>query len=195
MMAFKGLRTYHTRHNTASRRTSASRASAVKLAAGSREKCHMEYIRRIVDQEIDKRIKAFNAINIIGPKGSGKTRTAQERCKTIIEFQDEERRDGYLAVAETAPRLFSPMISQFFLMNGRMPLNLGAIRKDVMIIPGSCRRVLFDRSGPAGKQIHHHTGTGRISELIMYPMTLWETGESNGAKSLCRSFLIHRRFL
>ena len=46
----------------------------------------MEYIRRIVDQEIDKRIKAFNAINIIGPKGSGKTRTAQERCKTIIEF-------------------------------------------------------------------------------------------------------------
>ena len=37
----------------------------------------MEYVRRIVDQEIDKRNKAFNAINIVGPKGSGKTRTAQ----------------------------------------------------------------------------------------------------------------------
>ena len=66
----------------------------------------MEYIRRIVDGEIDKRIKAFNAINIVGPKGCGKTRTARERCKTIIEFQDEERRDGYMAVAETSPKLF-----------------------------------------------------------------------------------------
>ena len=47
----------------------------------------------------------INAINIIGPKGCGKTRTAKERCKTIIEFQDEEKRDGYLAVAETSPKL------------------------------------------------------------------------------------------
>ena len=63
----------------------------------------MEYIRRIVDDEIDKRTKAFNAINIVGPKGCGKTRTAKERCKTVIEFQDEELRSGYLNIAETAP--------------------------------------------------------------------------------------------
>lgn len=36
------------------------------------------------------RSKAFNAIQIVGPKGCGKTRTAKERCKTIIEFEDEE---------------------------------------------------------------------------------------------------------
>lgn len=55
---------------------------------------------------LNKRKEAFNAINIIGPKGCGKTRTAKERCNTIIEFQDEEKRDGYLAVAETSPKLF-----------------------------------------------------------------------------------------
>ena len=44
----------------------------------------MEYIRRIVDGEIDKRIKAFNAISIVGPKGCEKTRTARERCRTKI---------------------------------------------------------------------------------------------------------------
>ena len=66
----------------------------------------MEYIRRIVDYELNIRKEAFNAINIIGPKGCGKTRTAKERCNTIIEFQDEEKRDGYLAVAETSPKLF-----------------------------------------------------------------------------------------
>lgn len=55
----------------------------------------MRYVKRIVDQEIDRKIKAFNAINITGPKGCGKTRTAKERCKTVIEFQDEEKRTGY----------------------------------------------------------------------------------------------------
>ena len=66
----------------------------------------MDYIKRIVDAELDIKTQAFGAINIVGPKGCGKTRTAKERCKTIIEFQDEEKRDGYLAVAETSPKLF-----------------------------------------------------------------------------------------
>ena len=65
----------------------------------------MKYIKRVVDLKIDRKIKAFGAINIVGPKGCGKTRTAQERCKTVIEFQDEENRDGYLAVVETSPNL------------------------------------------------------------------------------------------
>ena len=37
----------------------------------------MEYIRRIVDDVIDKRTEAFNAVSITGPKGCGKTRALQ----------------------------------------------------------------------------------------------------------------------
>lgn len=66
----------------------------------------MEYVKRIIDETINKKTLAINAINIVGPKGCGKTRTAKERCKTIIEFQDEEKREGYLNIAETAPSLF-----------------------------------------------------------------------------------------
>ena len=65
----------------------------------------MKYMRRIVDDVIDNRIDAFNAVSIVGPKGCGKTRTAKERCKTVFEFQDEERRSGYIAIAETSPNL------------------------------------------------------------------------------------------
>ena len=53
----------------------------------------------------------FNAINIIGPKGCGKTRTAKERCSTVIELKPilfDEWQD--------APKIW------------------GAIRKDSMII-------------------------------------------------------------
>ena len=66
----------------------------------------MEYIRRVIDNQINERNQAFNAINIVGPKGCGKTRTAKERCETVIEFQDEEKRAGYLAVANSSPTLF-----------------------------------------------------------------------------------------
>ena len=148
----------------------------------------MEYIRRIVDQEIDKRIRAFNAINIVGPKGCGKTRTAQERCKTIIEFQDEERRDGYMAVAETAPRLFFSNEKPILFDEWQdAPKIWGAVRKDCDDHPESVGEYYLTGS-TSRKTDTPHTGTGRISELTMYPMTLWETGESNGKVSLSALF-------
>ena len=85
----------------------------------------MEYISRIVDDVIDRKTEAFNAVSITGPKGCGKTRTARERCKTVIEFQDEDKREGYLAVAETAPKLFLKILSQYCLTSGRMPQRYG----------------------------------------------------------------------
>ena len=146
----------------------------------------MEYIKRIVDDEIDRRLEAFNAINITGPKGCGKTRTAKERCKTIIEFQDEEKREAYLAVAETSPKLF--------LKNER-PI-LFDEWQDAPKIWGTIRKACDDNSGEVGnyyltgstsrKIDTPHTGTGRITELTMYPMTLFETGESNGSISLSK---------
>ena len=144
----------------------------------------MEYVRRIVDSELDVREKAFNAVNIVGPKGCGKTRTAQERCKTVIEFQDEERRDGYMAVAETSPRLFFRNEKPILFDEWQdAPKVWGAIRKDCDDHPESVGEYYL--TGSSSRKIETpHTGTGRISELVMYPMTLWETGESNGSISM-----------
>lgn len=148
----------------------------------------MKYVHRIVDRLIDHRIKAFNAINIVGPKGCGKTRTAQERCKTVIEFQDEERRDGYLAVAETSPKLFFSNEKPILFDEWQdAPKVWGAIRKDCDDHPEAVGEYYLTGS-TSRKTDTHHTGTGRISELTMYPMTLWETGESNGKVSLSQLF-------
>lgn len=148
----------------------------------------MEYVRRIVDQEIDKKSKAFNAINITGPKGCGKTRTAKERCKTVIEFQDEEKRDGYLSVAETAPSLlFNNQKPILFDEWQDAPKIWGAIRKDCDDNPEGLGGYFL--TGSTSKKTETpHTGTGRITEITMYPMTLWETGESNGSVSLSKIF-------
>ena len=144
----------------------------------------MEYIRRIVDDELNKRQEAFNAINIIGPKGCGKTRTAKERCNTIIEFQDEEKRDGYLAVAETSPRLFLKNAKPILFDEWQdAPKIWGTIRKACDDNPENVGEYYL--TGSSSRKVETpHTGTGRITEIKMYPMTLWETGESNGQISL-----------
>ena len=144
----------------------------------------MDYIKRIIDEEIDRRAEAFNAISIIGPKGCGKTRTAKERCKTIIEFQDEEKRDGYLAVAETAPNLFLKNAKPILFDEWQDAVKIwGTIRKACDDNPDSVGGYYL--TGSASKKIDTpHTGTGRITEITMYPMTLWETGESEGSISL-----------
>ncbi len=137
----------------------------------------MEYIKRIVDKLIDDRTEAFNAINIIGPKGSGKTRTAKERCKTIIEFQDEDKRDGYLAVAEISPSLFLKNEKPILFDEWQDASKIwGTIRKDCDDHPENVGEYFLTGSS-SKKIITPHTGTGRISEIIMYPMSLYESKE------------------
>lgn len=144
----------------------------------------MQYIKRIVDDVLDKKAEAFNAINIVGPKGCGKTRTAKERCKTTIEFQDEEKRDGYLAVAETSPKLFLRNPKPILFDEWQDATKIwGTIRKDCDDNPESVGEYYL--TGSSSKKVDTpHTGTGRITEVTMFPMTLWETGESNGQISL-----------
>ena len=147
----------------------------------------MEYIRRIVDQVIDRRREAFNAINLIGPKGCGKTRTAKERCSTVIEFQDEEKRDGYLAVAEISPSLLLKNKKPILFDEWQVAVKIwGAIRKDCDDHPTSVGEYYLTGS-TSRKQDTPHTGTGRITEILMFPMSLYETGESNGTVSLSQT--------
>lgn len=144
----------------------------------------MEYVQRVVDKTIDQRIKAFNAINILGPKGCGKTRTAKERCRTFIEFQDEERRAGYLAVADVSPKLFFDNPKPILFDEWQdAPKVWGAVRKDCDDRPEALGEYYLTGSTSRRGETPH-TGTGRISEIIMYPMTLFETGESNGQISI-----------
>ena len=148
----------------------------------------MEYVPRIIDKVINNRIKAFNAINIVGPKGCGKTRTAKERSKTVIEFQDEEKRNGYLSIADTAPTLFFSNEKPIRFDEWQdAPKLWGAIRKGCDDHPESVGEYYLTGS-TSRKIVTPHTGTGRISGITLYPMTLFETGESNGKVSLSELF-------
>ena len=132
-------------------------------------------------------MKAFGAVWILGPKGCGKTTSGKQKAKTIVEFQDEENRENLLMIAEVSPKkLLAGKKPILFDEWQDAPKLFGAIRKDV------------DDSGYKGQYIltgsssniadTPHTGTLRISRLQMYPMSLFESGESNGSVSLIDLF-------
>lgn len=146
------------------------------------------YIKRICDAELELKLEAFGAVHIVGPKWCGKTTTAKQFAKSFIEMQDPDKRDMYIQTAKIKPSN---------LLIGENP----RLIDEWQIAPNiwDAVRVSVDRRGEDGLYILTgsnsidkteimHTGTGRIDTLAMYPMSLHESGESNGSVSLADLF-------
>ena len=147
----------------------------------------MEYKKRIVDNLLDLKLESFGATLIKGPKGCGKTTSAKQKAKSFIEFQDEEVRDNLLAIAEIAPKkLLEGERPRLFDEWQDAPKIWGTIRKDV---DDSGLNGQYILTGSSSRDVETpHTGTLRISQLQMYPMSLYESEESNGSVSLNELF-------
>ncbi|MGM9880925.1 MAG: ATP-binding protein [Bacilli bacterium] len=145
------------------------------------------YKKRIVDDLLDLKLESFGATLIVGPKGCGKTTTAKQKSKSFIEFQDEDKRDNYLSVAENMPsKLLIGENPRLFDEWQDAPKIWGAIRKS---IDDRNETGLYILTGSSSQNIKTpHTGTTRISTLKMYPMSLYESGESSGEVSLIDLF-------
>ena len=147
----------------------------------------MKYLSRIADEYLSFKLEAFGAVSITGPKGCGKTTTAKQQAKSIVEFQDEDLREGYLAVASTQPsRLLVGEKPRLFDEWQDAPKIWGAIRKS---IDDTGEKGMYILTGSTSNMTETpHTGTLRISSMQMLPMSLFESGESNGSVSLSDLF-------
>lgn len=147
----------------------------------------MDYIKRVADEQLKLKLDAFGATLIVGPKGCGKTTTAKQYAKSYIEFQDEDERENYLLIANTHPSdLLKGDKPRLFDEWQDAPKIWGAIRKDVDDT-GEVGQYILTGSSSANVDTPH-TGTLRISRMKMYPMSLYESGESNGTVSLSELF-------
>lgn len=145
------------------------------------------YKKRIADSLLKLKLDAFGATLIVGPKGCGKTTTAKQQAKSVIEFQDEDMRDKYLSVANNVPsKLLIGDNPRLFDEWQDAPKIWGAIRKS---IDDRNESGLYILTGSSSQTVNTpHTGTTRISTLKMYPMSLFESEESSGEISLIDLF-------
>ncbi|MBR5719810.1 MAG: ATP-binding protein [Bacteroidales bacterium] len=150
----------------------------------------MEYLPRIADDELKLRLEAFGAVQIKGPKWCGKTTTAEMQAKSVIKMQNPDTREGYLATARTKPSLLLKGDTPRLIDEWQVaPVLWDAVRNAVderrrkgqFILTGST--VVDDERGEI-----MHSGTGRISQMAMLPMSLFESKESNGSVSLTKLF-------
>lgn len=150
--------------------------------------CDMSYLKRTADRVIAEHLEAFGAILIEGPKWCGKTTTAEQIAKSVIRLQDTDMRDEYLATAAAKPSLLLQGDTPRLIDEWQdAPVLWDAIRTmiDKRGIPG---QFILTGSNVVDKSQMLHSGTGRISKLNMLPMSLWESGESNGKISLKELF-------
>lgn len=142
-----------------------------------------KYYPRIADKILDLKLRAFGAVNIVGPKWCGKTRTALEKSKSSLLLQKLPDKDSIIYTASIDPEA---------LLKGEQPRLIDEWQDAPNI--WDAIRAYCDENGGQGHFIltgssskfikTKHTGTGRISTLNMHPMSLFESKESNGLISL-----------
>ena len=144
----------------------------------------MSYIKRIIDKEICEKLSATGALVIKGPKWCGKTTSAKQVAKSILEMQDSDLHDNYLELANTKPSLLLEGEKPRLIDEWQVAPKLwNAVRHSVDKISKPAQYILTGSATPKDDDTLH-TGTGRFAFVIMKPMSLYESGESTGSISL-----------
>lgn len=143
-----------------------------------------KYLKRIADKLLKKRLSISGAVLIEGPKWCGKTRTARECAASTIFMQDPDRSESYLQAADVKPSLLLQGETPHLIDEWQMaPVLWDAVRHTVDMRGEMGQFILTGSAVPQDDEIKH-TGAGRISRLVMRPMSLYESLESTGAVSL-----------
>ena len=142
------------------------------------------YLLRVCDQELQIALQSSGAVLIEGAKWCGKTRTASIAAKSILYMQDPDNSASYQAMADTKPSLLLKGEAPRLIDEWQMaPVLWDAVRFEVDKREDVGQFILTGSSVPADN-ITAHTGTGRFSRMLMRPMSLFESNESNGTVSL-----------
>ena len=152
-----------------------------------------QYKQRIADRILERKLLGKGAVLIEGAKWCGKTTTASQIASSILDLRKPTvlnsskqlaEMDSTLLLKGSVPRLIDEWQT--------IPSLWDAIRAEVddrgdvgqFILTGSAVPLAQDDE----EEEIHHTGTGRIARIKMRPMSLFESGESNGQLSLTQLF-------
>lgn len=104
-------------------------------------------------------------------------------------MDDPARKDIYLKMAETAPLILFEGAKPRLIDEWQLAPQLwDAARFDISQKGENGLYIFTGSSVPADESKITHSGVGRFGKITMRPMSLWESGESNGSVSLASMF-------
>lgn len=148
-----------------------------------------EYRRRIIDKLLERKLKGKGAVLIQGVKWCGKTTTAEQIANSVLYMANPEDKDQNIMLADINPSILLEGDTPRLIDEWQLAPKLwDAVRFQVDHRRNEGQFILTGSAVPVNLDDVSHTGTGRFSWLTMRPMTLYESGESNGSVSLIDLF-------
>lgn len=156
------------------------------------------YKHRIMDSLLKKKLQAKGAVLIEGPKWCGKTTTAEEIAASKIMLARTDVKNQFRSLLEididAALEGNTPMLIDEWQT---VPKLWDAVRYTVDHRHSMGQFILTGSAVPDkdAEKERDHSGTGRFGLLTMRPMTLFESGESNGTVSFGELFSTPEKIL
>lgn len=148
-----------------------------------------EYIPRITDKLLKERLNSKGAVLIQGPKWCGKTTTAKQIAKSIISMDKPDMIKQYIQMSELSPATLLEGETPRLIDEWQIAPNIwNAVRYEVDNRDKFGQFILTGSAVPEEFNEFMHTGTGRITRLLMRPMSLYESKDSKGDISLSELF-------
>ena len=141
----------------------------------------MDYQPRIIESEILQKLQASGAVLITGPKSCGKTETAKQFAKSILQVDQNEQVPVIMSVdpkrllAGETPRLLDEWQEQPKLWN--------YVRHEVDERHKKGQFILTGSANP-NEDVKLHSGAGRFTVVEMQTMSWQEMGYSSGIISM-----------
>ena len=143
------------------------------------------YKKRIADLIIERRLQGKGAVLIEGPKWCGKTTTAKQYAQSLLDLGDSTILSNAQISLQVNPKsLLVGDVPRLIDEWQTIPSLWDMIRSEVDRRQDVGQFILTGSSVPIEQEKIVHSGTGRIGRITMRPMSLWESGESNGGVSL-----------
>lgn len=143
------------------------------------------YYTRLVEKEIELKLRTSGAVVVAGPKFCGKTTTCMLYQKSFVKLNTKQsitmaRMNPKGVLSGEKPRLIDEW--------QKAPDIWNQVKDDLDFDYQFGKYILTGSSTPADKTEVHHSGAGRITPVKMRPMSLWESKESKGTISLMDLF-------